>query len=295
MSLKEVRKVEWLDMMKHAIDYMEDNMDKEIYYDEMAKEACSSSFHFQRMFHMITGMTVADYIRKRRLTLAAQELAISTKIKVIEVALKYGYETPEAFTKAFKKAHGITPSAAREPGISLKAFPRISFHLSLKGDKDMDYKIIEKEAFRVVGKELKVSTKDGENLQRIPKFWDEVNQDGTNERLCSLSDKTDVLGICMDMEHDKEAFTYMIAVEATKNSKSSEFTTREIPAATWAVFTSIGAMPTAIQKVWERIFSEWFPSTGYEHAEAPELEVYPEGNTNSEDYRCEVWVPIIKK
>jgi AraC family transcriptional regulator len=295
MSLKEVRKVEWLNMMMKAIDYMESNMEHEINYEDIAKEACSSTFHFQRMFHMITGLTVAEYIRKRRLTLAAQELAINSKLKVIEVALKYGYDSPEAFTKAFKKAHGITPSAAREPGVQLKAFPRISFHLSLKGDKDMDYRIIEKEAFKVIGKALTMSTKDGENLKEIPKFWDEVNRDGTNERLCSLSDKNEVYGICMDMEHEKEQFTYMIAVEDTKNSKGSEFTTREIPAATWAVFTSIGAMPTAIQKVWERIFTEWFPSTGYEHAEGPELEVYPEGNPSSEDYRCEVWVPIIKK
>jgi len=282
-------------MMMRAIDYLEDNMEHEINYDEVAREACSSTFHFQRMFHMITGLTVADYIRKRRLTLAAQELAMNSKLRVIEVALKYGYDSPEAFTKAFKKAHGITPREAKEPGVMLKAFPRISFHLSLKGDKDMDYRIIEKEAFKVIGKAVRMTTKDGENLKQIPKLWDEVNQDGTNERICALSDKNEVFGICMDMEHDEEHFTYMIAVEDTKNSKNTEFTTREIPAATWAIFTSIGPMPTAIQKVWERIFSEWFPSTGYEHAEGPELEVYPDGNPSSEDYKCEVWVPIIKK
>lgn len=287
--------MEWLDMMRNAIDYIESNIDSEIHFDEVAKAAYSSSFHFQRMFHMITGVTVADYIRKRRLTLAAQELAVSSSLKVIDIAIKYGYDSPESFSKAFKKAHGITPTAARQTGVKLKAFPRISFHLSLKGDKDMDYKIIEKESFKVIGKTMKLSTKNGENLIEIPKFWNKLNDNGIVEKLCSLTNAQNLLGICMDMEHEKEQFTYMIAAENINEVVTPEFETREIHAATWAIFTSVGQMPGAIQKVWERVFSEWFPATGYEHADGPELEVYPPGDLNSEDYVCEVWVPIIKK
>lgn len=143
--------MEWLNRMRDALDYMERHMTEPVNMDEIAKAACSSPFHFQRMFNLLTGVTVAEYIRKRRLTLAAQELAM-TPVRVLDVALKYGYDSPEAFAKAFRKAHGITPSAAREPGTVLKAFPRLSFHLSLKGDKEMDYRIVHKEVFKVVGK-----------------------------------------------------------------------------------------------------------------------------------------------
>ena len=167
--------------------------------------------------------------------------------------------------------------------------------MELKGDKDMDYRIVERKEYEVVGKVIKVSCKDGENLRRIPEFWNECNNDGTVEKICAASKGNALLGICMDMELEKERMSYMIAVEDTGSNTDSSLTTRKIPAATWAVFTSIGPLPGAIQKVWERVFQEWLPATGYEHAEAPELEVYPEGNTMAECYRCEVWIPVVKK
>ena len=292
---KGVDAMESLNKMMDAINYMEMKMEEKLDIKDIANVACSSIFHFQRMFHMLTGFTVAEYVRNRKLTLAAQELAISSNIRVIDVALKYGYDSPESFAKAFRKAHGITPSAARHPGANLKAFPCISFHLSLKGDKDMDYKIVQKEAFRVIGKAFKVSTREGENLKKIPEFWIECKSNGTCERICSIDNRQNMLGICMDFESDKEQFSYMIAIEDVNKSKDTGFETREIPAATWAVFTSIGPMPHALQKVWERIFQEWFPSTGFEHADAPELEVYLPGDPSSQDYKCEVWIPIVKK
>lgn len=260
----------------------------------IAKAAYSSPFHFQRSFHMLTGFTVAEYIRKRRLTLAAQELATSTA-KVIDIAVKYGYDSPEAFSKAFRKVHGIAPSAAREPGVQLKAFPRISFHLSLRGDKDMDYRIVERDGFEVVGKCIPVSMKDGENFGTIPQFWRECYKDGTIDKLHAIAPNKDLLGVCMGVDHDNETFTYAIAVENRTAPEVEQFETRNIPPATWAVFTSVGPLPGAIQKVWTKIFQEWFPATGYEHAGGPELEVLPAGDDFADDYRCEVWIPIVKK
>lgn len=286
--------MEWLVRMKDALDLMESRMEESVSIEEIAKVACSSPFHFQRMFNMLTGVTVAEYIRRRKLTLAAQELAISS-VKVLDVALKYGYESPESFSKAFRKAHGISPSAAREPGVSLKAYPRISFHLSLKGDKDMDYRIVNKPAFMVTGKTLEVTTKEGENQRQIPQFWQESNTNGTSDRISSIDRCKDLIGLCLDIEHGKEEFTYMIAVENVSGVTPEEFESRMIPEATWAVFTSVGPMPGAIQDVWRRIYSEWFPATGYEHAVGPEMEVYPPGNVMADDYKCEVWVPIVKK
>lgn len=286
--------MEWLIRMKEALDYMESKMEEPLLIDDIAKVAYSSPFHFQRMFFKLTGVSVADYIRRRRLTLAAQELAIS-KVKVLDVALKYGYESPESFAKAFRKAHGIAPSTARESGIQLKAFPRLSFHLALKGDKEMEYRIVEKEEFTVIGKSIQVTTRDGENNREIPLFWQQANEDGTSDKLIEIGVDKDLLGICTAMDHDKETFSYWIAVEGRPETDLQGFATTVIPAANWAIFTSVGPMPHAIQEVWERIFQEWFPGTGYEHAGGPEFELYLPGDPSAEDYRCEVWIPIKKK
>ncbi|MBB3110809.1 AraC family transcriptional regulator [Paenibacillus phyllosphaerae] len=286
--------MEWLLRLKEAMDYIESRMEEKLDIEAVASVACSSPFHFQRMFSMVTGCTVAEYVRRRKLTLAAQELA-SSSAKVIDVALKYGYESPESFAKAFRKAHGITPTEAREPGVVLKAFPRITFHLSLKGDQEMEYRIIERPAFTVVGKTYEVSCKDGENHRLIPTFWAACGQDGTIDKLAALSPKHETLGICMDFRHPEERFTYMIGAESSAPLTDDGFVAREIPAATWAVFTSTGPMPHAIQNLWGRIFQEWFPSSSYEHAGGPEFELYPDEDPNAGDYKCEVWIPIKPK
>ncbi|SFE49399.1 AraC family transcriptional regulator [Paenibacillus algorifonticola] len=281
--------------MKDALDLMEQKMEERLDIAEIAKAAYVSPFHFQRMFHMLTGMTVAEYIRKRKLTLAAQELT-SSAIKVVDVAFKYGYDSPESFSKAFRRIHGISPSEARAPGVSLKAFPRISFQLSLKGDKDMDYRIEEKEAFQIAGLSYEVSCKDGQNFIDIPKLWEAFNQSEAPAELYAKGDGA-IIGVCLDGQPDKETFTYMIATSVHSNVAEKEeiYTVRTVPAATWAIFTSTGPLPDSIQNVFRRIFQEWFPGTGYEHAGGPELEVYYEGDTCAEDYRCEVWIPIMKK
>lgn len=287
--------MDWLNRMNKAIDLMENMMEEPFDISEIAKAAYSSPFHFQRMFHMLTSMTVAEYIRKRRLTLAAQELAISGS-RVLDIALRSGYESPESFSKAFRKLHGVPPSEARSPGVTLKAFPRISFHLSLKGDQGMDYRIVEQEEYQVAGKLIEVTTRDGENHRVIPKFWVACNADGTSDKLFSIGLDKNLLGICLDMRPEQELFNYMIGTRVSPGtSLEEEFTVRTIPAATWAVFTSAGPMPDAIQDVWKRIFQDWFPSTGHEHAEGPEIELYPMGDISSASYQCEVWIPVIKK
>jgi len=173
------------------------------------------------------------------------------------------------------------------------AFPKLSFHISIKGDKDMDYKLIEKDSFKVIGKTKRITTQDGENLNLVPLFWNECQADGSYERICSMAGGMGFFGICMDFEPNYEAFTYMIAVE--DNGETPEgFSSAEIPTARWAVFESVGPMPGAIQKVWERIYSEWIPATGYQQEEGPQLEVYPLGDISSPDYKCEVWIPIKK-
>jgi AraC family transcriptional regulator len=157
----------------------------------------------------------------------------------------------------------------------------------------MNYRIVERESFKVTGFGKKITTANGENNKEIPKFWDEVNGKGIDREIVEAADTNDILGICMEFDQAGETFTYFIGAETVKDQK--KFEVKEIPAATYAVFESIGPMPHAIQGVWQRIYSEWFPSTGYEHGGGPEFELYPPGEVNSVDYRCEVWVPIMKK
>jgi AraC family transcriptional regulator len=286
--------LEWLERMKSAIDLIESKLTDKIDVEEIAKQAYSSSFHFQRMFHLHTGVTLGEYIRKRRFTLAAQDLAMSSA-KVVDISLKYGYESPESFAKAFRKVHGISPSEARTQGVVLKASPRVSLYFSPRGDRDMDYQIVNRDAFQVKGKMMRVSIEDGEDMRLIPQFWNACESDGTVERLRTLHSDRVLLGIC-STDYQREELTYVIAAEFDGPTTDKELASFHVPASTWAVFTSTGALPSAIQGMWRRIFEEWFPATSYQHAGGPELEVYFPGDPRSDDYKCEVWIPVkIKK
>jgi len=292
--------MEWSERMSSAIDYIEENLSEEIDPGKAAQKACCSAFHFQRMFMMVTGVTLAEYIRRRRLTLAAMELS-SGKEKVVDIAVKYGYDSPDAFTRAFRNVHGITPQAAREPGVTLVAYPRISFQIVLKGGNDMDYCIQHKPAFEVIARVREFTTIQNENFVKIPKFWNEFNATEEAKKLYGLLEakqgpvtgKT-VLGICIG-DVDAVNFKYGIGIEKASGKSLEGFETIRIPEETWAVFDSIGPMPDALQDVTRKIFSEWFPSTGFEHASAPELEVYPDGDLQGKNYHCQVWIPVIKK
>ncbi|ALA50845.1 AraC family transcriptional regulator [Shouchella clausii] len=283
-----------LQRMLDSIEYIESHLDNELLLDEIAAVACMSRFHFQRMFRMLTGYAVSEYIRNRRITVAAQEL-VHSKSKVIDVAMKYGYESPESFTKAFRRIHGISPSDAKKHSQSLKAYPKISFQIQLKGDVEMDYKIVEKDAFTVVGKSIRTTTIGGENNRKIAAFWNESNRNGLSKQLAKNCGPLGLLGICIDFDKQQENLTYLIAAEKNSDQIPVDWETREIPAATWAIFPVHGAMPNAMPKVWERIFSEWFPATGYEHSGGPEMEVYvSDADPYSKDYYSEIWVPVKK-
>ncbi|OOE13156.1 AraC family transcriptional regulator [Fictibacillus arsenicus] len=265
---------------------MESKMNEPLDIDAIAKVAFSSPFHFQRMFHMLTGMTVGEYVRKRKLTLAAQELAVSSS-RVIDIALKYGYHSPESFSKIFRKLHGISPSEARRSGVSLKAFPRLSFQFQIQGEREVDYLIEEKESFSVIGKSATLTCgKEGYTREW---FWGECQQDGTLEKFSSLETNKPILGITLDFE---ENFTYMIGKKVEKEVPMGELTQLYIPSSTWAVFPCNGSIPAAIQNGFRQIYQEWFPATEYEHAGLPEIEVYIADPLESEGYRSEVWIPV---
>jgi AraC family transcriptional regulator len=284
----------WVESLQKAIDYMEENLLENITIESIAKQANASIFHFQRTFTILTDISIAEYLRNRRLTLAAEELS-STNCKIIDLAYKYGYDTPEAFSKAFRKQHGVTPSEARKNIGKLKSYNRLMIQVSLKGVEPMKYKIVERESFQVVGIKREFSLVNGENQVGIPKLWDEVNANGTDDILFKLNNGqiNGVLGVCVDKRgtHSEQTMDYWVATEY-EGDIPKELLSLEIPAAKWAVFEVHGAMPDAMQKAWKQIFTEWFPSSKYEHAEGPELEVYSDEDPFSPDLYSEVWIPI---
>lgn len=285
--------MDWIQGMQSAIDYIETNLYSQIDYEQVGKAAGSSSFHFMRMFNMLTGFTVGEYVRNRRLTLAGQELAMSNA-RIVDIAFKYGYETHESFTKAFQRFHGISPSAAREPGASLKSIGRLLISVTLKGDKPMNYSMFEKEAFSIVGKKIKVSNIDGVNFKLIPQFWQDSMEDGTYEAFAKLStDEMGAMGVCANFREN--SFDYFIAVNYSGGEIPEGMEVLQVPRLTWVSFESVGPIPEALQDVTKRIFSEWFPSSEYEHANGPELEIYTPGDMQKLDYKSYVWVPVVKK
>ncbi|WP_310605012.1 AraC family transcriptional regulator [Anaerosporobacter sp.] len=277
-----------LENMKNAIDYIEDNLDAEIEYEKVAKIALCSQYHFQRMFAFLIGVPLSEYIRRRRLTLAAFDLQ-NSKEKVIDIAMKYGYNSPDSFSRAFMAIHGVTPSKAREKGISLKAYPRVTFSLSIKGVIEMKYRIEQKDSFVVVGVKQRFSNIDGLG-ENVGKMWSETPQE-TIAQISSLGNG--LVGVYSGMYEDNTTDYYIASI--TEKDCPKTLCNLEIQSLTWAVFEIIGPMPTAMAEVWGRIFSEWFPTSGYEHAEAPEIEWYSNGDLSSSDYKSEIWIPVIKK
>lgn len=284
----------WVESLQKAINYMEERILEDLSMESIAKQANTSEFHFQRTFAILTDVSVGEYLRRRRLSLAAQELS-NTDHKIIDLAYKYGYDTPEAFSKAFRRQHGITPSEARKNIGKLNCYNRLVIQVNLKGAEPMRYKIVERDSFQVAGIKREFSLKNEENLKGIPKMWDEVNGDGTVGKLAELNNGEikGILGVCVDkrLTQSEQSIDYWVATEHIGDA-TEDFLTLEIPASKWGVFEVHGPMPGAMPKVWKQIFSEWFPSNQYEHAGTPELEVYSDEDPSSPDLYSEIWIPL---
>lgn len=289
--------MDWITGIQNALNYIEAHITENLDYADIAANAACSSYYFQRIFGILCGMPLGEYIRNRRLALAGSELN-ATDARVVDVALKYGYESPESFTRAFSKFHGITPSEAKKDGTRLKSYSPLSVQIILKGGYAMDYKIIEKSAFKVIEKVERHEISDSQHLNTIPEFWERAHRDGTIETLLGLtSDRSSIFGICYGGNlTDEKSFDYGIGVLCDDNGQAPEgFRIEEIPARTWAVFETRGAMPEAIQRLWHNICAEFFPTSDYQPTYEMDVEVYTAGDMTSPDYRSEIWVPVVKK
>lgn len=289
--------MDWICGLQKAIDYIENHLTEKIDYEAVAKQGYSSSYHFQRVFGILCGVTMGEYIRNRRLSLAGSELA-TTDAKVIDIALKYGYESPDSFTKAFKQFHGITPSEAKKDGSNLKAFSRMSVKITLSGGSVMNYKIVEKEAFDIIEKVEAHTVENSENAKSIPDFWTRSHNDGSVKTLLdTTTDRTYIFGVCYgNLSENAKTFDYSIAAKCNENTVvPAGFRKNTIPSRTWVVFECKGAMPTAMQDMWHKIVSEFFPTSSYQPTYEMDIEAYTEGDMGSSDYRSEIWIPVVKK
>lgn len=283
----------WMEAIAEAIQYVEDHITDELTVDMVADHVNISSFYFQKGFAMLCGFTISEYIRNRRLALAGNDLATSDE-KIIDIAMKYGYDSPDSFTRAFSRFHGVSPTAARKDRVMLKSFAPLKIKLSLEGGYLMDYRIEKKEAFTVIAN-AKVFSYEGAK-ESIPQFWQEHYQTGKGKTVMGQ------YGINIDEKMGNDTFEYLIADSYTNGKEVPEgFVTRTIPELTWAIFPSVGALPDALQDVNTKIFTEWLPALKkYEFAAGYCVEMYddptkyPKG-TNDEKYYCEVWIPVKQK
>ncbi len=281
--------MEWIERLNDAVGYIEEHLTEEIDYERLGKIACCSSYHFQRMFTYMAGVPLSEYIRRRRMSLAAVDLQ-STGIKIIDVAGKYGYNSPTAFNRAFQSVHGIAPSAVKNEGVSVKSFPPVSFKIIVKGVEEMNYRIETKDAFRIVGVSVPLEKDIEKNFAVIPRKWQETAVNGTLQKLTGLMDTQPMGVLGVSTCNDTEPWRYYIAVASSQTDRDLEEYT--VPAATWAVFPGTGTNQS-IQDLERRIVTEWLPTSGYEYGNAPDVEVYL--NPDPQNAQYEVWIPVVRK
>ena len=273
--------MEWIERLNASLNYIEEHLSEVIEIDDLAQIACCSSYHYQRMFTYIAGIPLSEYLRRRRMSIAAVELQQS-EIKIIDLALKYGYNSPTAFNRAFQSVHGIAPSAVRKAGCVVKTFPPISFRITVKGVE---------EAFRIVGLSAPMKNNTEENFSVVPQLWGKAAQEGFIPKLASMMN-TSIMGILgVSACFDNEQWKYFISV-ATSLPAEAPLEEYTVPAYTWAIFSGEGACPQAIQELERRIVTEWLPTSGYEYDNGPDIEVYLEPDPSKA--RFEVWIPVVR-
>lgn len=267
--------------MQKAIEYIENNLDKDINFEKVAKEIGISSFYFHRIFSAIIGISPTTYIRNRRLTKAAQEISKNNK-NILDVALKYGFESHEAFSRAFKNFHGIVPKMAKTNGNELKNFSKAILNFDVVPSNVLNYRIESKDVIKVSAIFRKFNI---ENKNEIPEFWKELKQDGILENI-SNNYKKDLLGICIGTQSDFE-YKYGIGVEWYEDI-ANDMEIIEIPKSTWIVFKCEGQEEKNINELWSRIYKEFFITSSYKQSIDIDFELYDNENT-------EIWIPVSKE
>lgn len=294
--------MEWLNDLQKCIDYIEDNITSDIKVDDVSRNIGISSFYLQRTFQIVTNYSIGEYIRNRRLYLAAAELSNSDR-KIIDIAYKYGYETPESFSKAFQRFHGTTPSQVKK-GDKYNTFYKIKFNISIEQGEEMDVKITPMFPIKLIGFEKEFGFDN--SYQEIPKYWDEIcekhckriyaGQDPiTPEEHAIVDNCIGEYALCMD--GDAKTFKYMIAGRYTGGEVPKGMKLVELERGDWAVFDCYGPNPETLQSINTKVFKEWLPNNSeYELRDNYNIEWYDcTTDMSDEKYHSAIWLPIKKK
>ena len=296
--------MEWITAMQQAITYMEEHLLEDVNYEDVAKQVYISNYEFHRAFSFLTGMTANAYIRSRRLSLAAREI-VETDASITEIALKYGYDTPEGFTKAFTRFHGIAPKFARDGAAKLKLFNPLVIKISVEGGKTMDYKIVQTKAQKFIAlvRSFKNEIINDDENHEIPDFWAECNEKQMLGPLYMLrpDGKRDLYGLCTPTCEGSETFEYGIGIIADEDTaqydekelKKAGFRIWDVKPGTYVVFECIGDDGDCISDTWAKFYKEFLPQMGYEAEEETDYEKY--FDQGREGLFCELWIPIKKK
>lgn len=283
--------MEWNETLREVIDYIEDHLqcrEEPIHSEALCKIAGCSYGFFQKVFSYMNGISLADYIRYRKLTLAGYDLK-STSMKVIEVSYKYGYDSPTSFTKAFQNFHGITPTQARQPNVSLSVYPK----MRQQQKQRYHWRLEQKQELHLIGKTITISKNDQNPITQIPKFWHTCQCDCTFSTLIALdtNEPKGMFGIFLQDDSTSNELIYALMVCSSKQAPAG-FLTYELPSETWAIFDCKGPVPQAIQQGWSYLEKEWLIQYPFRHAPCPSLEWYSDENVYDPNYLSQIWIPI---
>lgn len=289
--------MEWNEKLRMIIDYVEAHLQREEAFpdrEEISKLAGCSFDFFQKVFSYMNGISFSEYVRSRKLTLAGYDVK-STKMKIVDMSLKYGYDSPTSFTKAFQQFHGVSPKQARTSAVKLKVLPK----MHLFSQQEYTWRLEQKDGFRLIGKSIRVSCKDQSHRTKIPEFWNECQRSGIFSQLISMDagSPKGLFGLFGAYDGQTGEIEYSIMVLSDRDSRDlpQGYTEQTVPSATWAIFDCIGPVPQAIQKGWTYLNEEWLIKYPFRHAECPELEWYSDGNSYGETYLSQIWIPIIEE
>ncbi|WP_217199953.1 AraC family transcriptional regulator [Streptomyces buecherae] len=282
-----------LERLNQAMEHIEHQLDQAVDVAELARIAATSEHHLRRMFSALAGMSLPQYIRRRRLTLAGADV-LAGHDTLLDVAVRYGYSSGEAFARAFRAMHGIGPSEARRTGAALVSQSRMAFRLTVEGSSRMRYRVVDKADFTVVGLKTRIPLVHAGPNQSIMDFVRGIDP-RTLERLEKLSDQEPhgIVTVCDGMEPSRTegteldyyhgVITSAVALEGTS--------ALEVPAGAWALFAASGPAPRAIQELWRDVFTEWFPSNPYRTRPGPEI-LRSRLSPDKTEAEAELWLPV---
>lgn len=282
----------WIKRLNKVLDYIEDNLDKEISMVQISRISCMSEFNFQKVFSVLADITLGEYIRRRKLSNSSYDL-LETDLKIIDIAAKYGYDSVDSYTRSFKKYFQKTPVQVRKNHGPIFVFPKLSISVTIKGGNKMKFHIVEKEEFRVVGVKRGYKSFE-EGIANIGLFWDDFNGSMQEEYLDSImnDELQGYLGLCVS-HNSRTGYDYYICVNSTEKYEG-DYLEYIVPKSKWIVFDAVGKVPDSVQYITKQIYENFLPSSEYKHAGTEEFELYALGNPMDENYLTQIWIPVVE-